>query len=345
MNFENVKNDLLLALSEAGISDYEIYVSDRSDVSVDTLDGKVSAFSSGERSGVCLRVIENNRAGYASSELFTAEEMRELVLRARENALATENECEVGLFEGSAKYATCHGEPIELGAKELKNTALLLSEKLFAASSSVGKGSATSALSYSSAVSLINSRGVDLSYSVSVAAAFAEAVVEKNGERQSDYSIKAIKEEGDGCLDAVARLATERALSKIGAVGVPSGKHDVIISAEAMRALLGTFASAFSGRAALRGMSRLRGKEGERIASSVVTITDDPMRQGSRIHIPFDAEGVATERRTVVEDGVLLTLLHNRETAIMDASTCLLSNQFRCRFREPQDKAYQSRPW
>ena len=315
MNFENVKKDLLLALSERGISEYEIYVSDVSDLSVDTLDGAVSAFSSSERGGVCLKVIKNNRAGYASSELFTAQQMRDLVLRAEENALVCENECEVLLFGGSDKYNTSEATPISLSADELKSTALTLSKRLFDGCDAVGRGSATSALCHSARVSLVNSCGIDLSYSVSVGAAYAEAVVERDGERQSDYSIKAISAECDEKINLIAEDATEKALSKIGASLIPSGKYDVVIDASAMRALLGTFSSSFSGRAALRGMSRLRDKEGERIASEVVTVTDDPMREGSRIHIPFDAEGVATERRVVVDRGVLLTLLHNRETA------------------------------
>ena len=315
MNFENVKNYLLSALAERGITEYEIYVNDKSDLSVDTLDGAVNAFSSGTRGGVCLKVIKNNRAGYASTELFTEEEMRSLALRAEENALVCENECEVSLFDGSDRYNTPEISPISLSADELKSAALSLSEKLFAGCDKVGKGSATSAFCHSSRVYLINSYGIDLSYEISVAAAYAEAVVEGDGERQSDYSFKAIGSESDVALDAIAAESTEKALSKIGASLVPSGKYDVVIDASAMRALLGTFASAFSGRAAVRGMSRLRGKEGERIASSALTITDDPMRVGSRIHIPFDAEGVATERRVVVDSGVLLTLLHNRETA------------------------------
>jgi PmbA protein len=82
-----------------------------------------------------------------------------------------------------------------------------------------------------------------------------------------------------------------------------------------MRSLLSVFSSAFSAKAALDGMSKLKGREGEKIASDIVTVTDDPQREGNFIGTNFDAEGVATHRRAVVEAGVLKTLLHNRETA------------------------------
>jgi PmbA protein len=62
-------------------------------------------------------------------------------------------------------------------------------------------------------------------------------------------------------------------------------------------------------------MSLLAGKEGEKIASEIVNITDDPMREGVSIQTNFDAEGVAAYRKSIVEGGVLKTMLHNRETA------------------------------
>jgi PmbA protein len=63
-------------------------------------------------------------------------------------------------------------------------------------------------------------------------------------------------------------------------------------------------------------MSKLKGQEGEKIASDIVTITDDPQREGNAVGTTFDAEGVATHRKAVVEAGVLKTFLHNRETAL-----------------------------
>ena len=82
-----------------------------------------------------------------------------------------------------------------------------------------------------------------------------------------------------------------------------------------MRTLLAVYSSAFSAKMAQMGMSLLAGKEGEKIAADIITITDDPMREGVSIQTNFDAEGVAAFRKPIVEAGVLKTLLHNRETA------------------------------
>ena len=62
-------------------------------------------------------------------------------------------------------------------------------------------------------------------------------------------------------------------------------------------------------------MSLLAGREGEEIASPLITITDDPLRKGGLATAAFDGEGSATCTKAVVERGVLKTLLHNRRTA------------------------------
>ena len=82
--------------------------------------------------------------------------------------------------------------------------------------------------------------------------------------------------------------------------------------------ILSAFASAFSAKSAQMGMSRLAGKVGEKIAADIITVTDDPQREGMAMRTNFDAEGVPARKKAVIEGGVLKTLLHNRETAAKD---------------------------
>ena len=56
-------------------------------------------------------------------------------------------------------------------------------------------------------------------------------------------------------------------------------------------------------------------KEGEIIASDVVTIVDDPLLDNGFASTPFDDEGVATYKKELVSKGELKTLLHNLKTA------------------------------
>jgi PmbA protein len=92
---------------------------------------------------------------------------------------------------------------------------------------------------------------------------------------------------------------------------VPTQIVPVVWSTEVAWSWLELVAEAAAGDARYRGTSFLIGREGERIASPLVTITDDgtlPGRIGSR---PFDAEGVVSRRTPVVTGGTFAGFLHD----------------------------------
>ena len=105
------------------------------------------------------------------------------------------------------------------------------------------------------------------------------------------------------------------ALSKIGAKSVPSGDYKVIINNDAMVSLLSTFAGVFSADAVQKGLSLLKDKEGEDIASSIVNLVDDPHLKNGLASVGFDDEGVATRKTYLIKDGKLDSFLHNLKTA------------------------------
>ena len=315
MNFDVLKNTLVSALSEEGLNEYEIYYMSDESTSVQTLNKEVNSFSSSTSGGLCLRVVVDGKMGYASTELMTEAEMRELPLRAKSNAMATEKPDTVGIFAGSDSYEELKIKKVELlCAAELKDYAIKTGEALFAKNPAVKEGTSSQAICAGTTVRLVNSHGVDLSVDCGINALIGEAVVGVGDENQQDYSLKNL--EGDDTVAEVVDEAVGEALSKIGAGSVDSGKYNVVINGNQMRSLLSVFSSAFSAKAVIDGMSRLKGQEGEKIAADIVTITDDPQREGNAVGTNFDAEGVATHRKSVVECGVLKTFLHNRETAL-----------------------------
>jgi len=315
MNFDVLKNTLVAALREEGLNEYEIYYMSEESTSVQTLNKEVNSFSSATGGGLCLRVAVDGKMGYASTELMTEAEMKELALRAKANAYATEKPDTVGIFAGSDSYDELKIKKEELlSAAELKSYAVKTGEALFAKDKAVKEGTSSQAICAGTTVRLVNSHGVDLSLDCGINALIGEAVVGVDGENQVDYSFKNLK--GEETICEVVEEAVSEALSKIGAGSVTSGKYNVVISGNQMRSLLSVFSSSFSAKAVIDGMSRLKGLEGEKIAADIVTITDDPQREGNSVGTNFDAEGVATHRKAVVDAGVLKTFLHNRETAL-----------------------------
>ena len=314
MNFESMKQALIAAADQAGINEYEIYFEREENLSVETLKDEISAFSSGVSGGICFRCLVNGKMGYASGELMTEDAMADLVKRAVANAKCIDSEDESVIFGGSDHYETVDLPRPELAdAALLRKTALDLQKQTYAENSAVGDGTQSYLMSTVNEVKLYNSKGLDLSNRVGLTAGYVDAVVRVNDEAQESYEmgVGSTYEE----LKELPQKAVQKALDKIGAQTVESGKHNVLFTGEQFRQFLATFAEVFSAKNAQLGLSLLAGKEGESVAAPCVTISDDPLRAGYALQTPFDGEGVATYRKNVIENGVLTTLLYDLTTA------------------------------
>ena len=314
MDFNSVKEYLFDAAKNAGLDEYEIYFMESEGISAETLKDEISSFSSTVSGGIGFRCIVDGKIGIASTELFTKEEMVELVERARNNAKYIENDDKAIIFAGSPEYARVEPQNMATSdAARIKEVALDLIKKTYEQSEYITDGTQTYAVSEKTRMILANSHGLYLENEVGVCGALVQAVVAKDGESQYGGDIETGFDADK--LEKMPKEAIDEALSKVGAKEIPSGKYDIILDGKQMRALLSAFSSVFSGRNAYLGLSLLKGKEGEMIASECLTLIDDPMYATSPMQTAFDGEGVATYKKNVIENGVLKTLLYDLASA------------------------------
>ena len=314
MDFNSVKEYLFDAAKKAGLDEYEVYFMESEGISAETLKDEISSFSSTVSGGIGFRCIVNGKMGTASTELFTQEEMAELVERAKNNAKYIENDDKAIIFKGAPEYAKA--EPKNMAksdAAEIKSVALDLIKKTYEQSEYITDGTQTYAVQERTKIVLANSHGLYLENEVGVCGALVQAVVAKDGESQYGGDIETGFDSEK--LEKMPKEAIDEALSKIGAKEIPSGKYDIIFDGKQMRALLSAFSSVFSGRNAYLGLSLLKGKEGEQIGAECLTLVDDPMYSASPMQTAFDGEGVATYKKNVIENGILNTLLYDLASA------------------------------
>jgi PmbA protein len=113
-------------------------------------------------------------------------------------------------------------------------------------------------------------------------------------------------------LDAaeeVGREATRRTVATIGSRKIETQECAVVFDPEVARSLVGTIFSVANGSAFWRKSTYLLEREGQPIASELVTIVDDPLiprAPGSR---PFDGDGLPTRKNMVVHQGRLVTVM------------------------------------
>ncbi len=317
MQFQEFKDYVVTAAKDAGLTEYEIYYKNTVQVNVMAVSdqNKVNQFSSSENGGVCFRCIVNKTMGYASTEYFSLEEAKKLVKKAMENAESIETEDEIELHKAEEHYETAHKKHIEFPqSSKLIEKTLQAQREALDADKRVTGGTMTYSAAYTTTEAICNSKGLDLSNTITVSELEVSPVIAEKEQMYSSYEVKISDWD---FLDAkeTANRAVKKGIEKIGAESIESGTYPVVFSADQMATMLGTFSSIFSAENAQKGLSLLIKKEGEPIASKLVTITDDPFYQDSFITCSFDAEGAATKTKTVIEKGEFKTLLYNWQTA------------------------------
>ncbi len=103
--------------------------------------------------------------------------------------------------------------------------------------------------------------------------------------------------------------AARRTLAKLGARKVETQECAVVFDPDVGRSILGLLAGCINGSAIWRRSSYLLDREGERVASELVNIVDDPLVESAPGSRPYDGEGLLSRRNVIVDRGVLQTYL------------------------------------
>ena len=133
------------------------------------------------------------------------------------------------------------------------------------------------------------------------------AVIAGEGEgmqREGWYDCRRAPQDLDS-PESIGREAARRALGRLGARKIATCRAPVLFIAPVALTLMGNFAYAISGGALYRKASFLLDSIGQSIFPAHVQIVDDPTLLRGLGSSAFDNEGVATQRRELVRDGVL----------------------------------------
>ena len=333
MNTQAIKEAVARAAAEYGVQDYEISLSARESAGAEALKDEISSVTYSNSGTMEVRCVKDGRSGYATSDLIDPAAAAELVATACANAGVIDDADTLGLFPGSESYRSTDDRAADLPAtNEMKEQAMDLQRRTYAASDKVVDGTqcAVQGMRFTSA--MMNSAGLDLDYGCSIVFRVVSAGVKDGEDAADDYRV--VRTDAEDPQTTVDKTVTG-ALSKLGAEPVDSGKYNIIIASGALRDLLETYADVFSARSAYLKTSLLAGKEGQEVASPLVTLVDDPFYPGKFLHCPFDGEGVAVYAKNVIEKGQLKTLLYNRMYAkLMDRQTT--GNAADAKFIEPK---------
>jgi TldD protein len=110
--------------------------------------------------------------------------------------------------------------------------------------------------------------------------------------------------------------AIRQAVVNLDAVDCPAGEMDVVLAAGWPGVLLHeAIGHGFEGDFHRKGSSVFTGMMGKRVAAPGVTVVDDGSIAGRRGSLTVDDEGTPTSRTVLIEDGIMVGLMHDRQSA------------------------------
>ena len=141
------------------------------------------------------------------------------------------------------------------------------------------------------------------------------AVIRNGEDVGSFYDFDSARSLDDFDPEGIGRSAAVEAEKFLGARKLDTARLPVILGPLAGHSLFGTIAGNLDAESVLRGRSFMAGKVGQKIASDIVSITDDPWIPGGFSSRIVDGEGYPTKPLVLVENGIFQTYLYGSYSA------------------------------
>jgi PmbA protein len=293
-----------------GADQAEVGVSYEEGLSVTVRMGELESVERQRDRGLAITVYREQRKGSASTTDFSTSSVEDTVRKAMS----------IGSFTAADEYAGL-AEP-ELMAAQQRDLALffpwevdvdraaelaLRSEN--AARSFDARIANSEGASVSSGVGqrvYANSHGFVGAYPTSTHSMSCSVLAKESESLERDYWYTVSRHPDDlETPERVGEEAAQRAVRRLGARSLSTRKVPVLYPAELAKGLFGHLIAAVRGTAQYRRASFLLDAAGKQVLPKFIDIEEDPWIPRALASAPFDAEGVATRRRSLVEGGVL----------------------------------------
>lgn len=295
-----------------------VAVHDR-DTEIRVYNGEIEQFTASESQGVGVRVIVDNKQGFAYAGSLDEDVLAETLAEARDNAtfgtpddflgLAAPDGVEVPKLDlyNEAVGATSTEAKIEM-AKELERHTLASDPRIS------GLESADYADSISESA-LVSTSGIEVTSRDSGSYVTAYALAEEDGETQVGFGFSVGRDPNKLDVARAGADAGERATRLLGAVQPESERVTIVFDPFVTAQFLAILGGTMSGEAVMKGYSLFANRLGEEVASPLFSLVDDPTNPDAFTAGATDGEGLASRRNVLVENGRLNTFVHNAYTA------------------------------
>ena len=299
-----------LELAKVSSDGAEVAVTKTTGISVSTRYGEVENVEFNSDGALGITVYYQNRKGSASSTDLSPEAIKRTVQAALDIARYTSPDPFAGVADRELLAFDAPDldlfHPTEIDADRAIELAARAEQAALQADSRITNTEGGSFNSHVGIKVFGNSHGMLQGYCSSRHSLSSCVIAEANGDMERDYAYTIGRAMEDlKSPESVGAECARRTLSRLSPRKLSTMKAPVLFAAEVATGLFGHLVGAISGGSVYRKSTFLLDSLGQQILPEWLTIEEHPHLLKGLASTPFDSEGVRTERRDIIKDGIL----------------------------------------
>jgi PmbA protein len=307
----------VVARAQAG-EQIDAYVARHEETDVRVYQGDVEHFVSARSEGLGIRVVVEGRTGFAYAGTLEGAVVEEVLAEARDNAQFGTADEWAGVAEPDGVEVVAQNlwseafqrfpteAKIEL-AKELERIAIGLDPRIRVDDANYADGWAEAAI--------VTTTGIEQYRRENTGYVSVSTLADGDGETQTGWGFAVGRDPRAFDLNKAAQDAVDRATRLLGARKPPSRRLTVVFDPFVTAQFLGVLSSTLNGESVAKGRSLFAHRLGETVASTFVTLVDDPTDSRAFTATEVDGEGLAARRNVLIDEGVLKQFVQSSYSA------------------------------
>ncbi|MCF1710587.1 TldD/PmbA family protein [Tabrizicola sp. J26] len=310
-SLQDLTEAMLAAARKAGADAADALAVEGTSLAIHLRQGKLEQAERSEGVDLGLRVLVGRRQACVSVSDTSDSTITEVAARAVAMAMEAPEDPYIGLADPGEIARSWDLDALELAEEAAEPGAAALEEQARRAEAAALSAGAITQVEAAAGYSmrrmhLAMTNGFSGGYARSSHSVSAVAFVGEGTGMERDWAAEGRTFLGDlPAPEEIGRLAGERALERLGARKPATGAYPVLYDERVASSLIGHLLGAVNGSAIARGASWARDLLGQQVLPKGLSVIEDPYRPRIGASRPFDAEGLPTRRRAIVDDGVL----------------------------------------
>lgn len=316
-DLEAIAQRAVEAALAAGADDAEAWAEHGVEREIRVYEGAVESLTDAASQGIGIRSFDGGRWGYAYGTDLSEDGLRATAAAAAGAAAVADPDDHAGLPEdfGAADIGSLASPKLAHWDTARKIDLAIAVERAARSRAGVSQVEETLYADAEQEIAIANSRGFSAGYESTIAYSWSSAFAGEGSDLMTGLGVDMARDPDGLDPEAIGGEAAQRAIELVGARQAEGRRCPVVLDTFVAASVAGFIGGMLSADAAQRGRSLFADKLGEQVAGPGFVLVDDGVDPHGPSTAPFDGEGSPRRRTPLIEDGKLLTFLHDVRTA------------------------------